>query len=190
MKEDNKNAPYKTMALPTRVYELDDDFDSSLEAFFSETRRKARDVFLHHGMLMATFNLLSERSDGRCLLTQVECYWDNNMEKAAVLAVVKNMINMKTEDGTYTVKSYTFAAEAWSSSSKDTKVRPSKDPNRIEVVSIVARERGRPDSLFAMAEIKRHALSSKPSLGEWVVTQKGESMLDMFDDDTVARTLH
>ena len=179
-----------TITLPAACFELPDNFDASLEGFFSDMQRRARDNFLHNGGIATTFCLLSERSDGKCLVTQVLCDWGSDMEKAAVMQVVKAMINTDYDDSGRLVKSFVYISEAWMSASGDKTVRPSKDPNRIEVVNLFARERGRPDCLHAMAEIKRHALSAKPSLDSWAVMGNAKMMFDMFDDDAAKTALH
>jgi hypothetical protein len=184
-----EDANNETMKLPMRVFEVDDGFDSSLENFISGMKLTARHNFLRNGELPVMFFLLSEqRSDGRHLITQVMCEC-SNMEKAAVMHAVKGLINAKDDDGDYLIKSFVQVAEAWVGG-KDRTVRPSKDPNRIEVVTVFARERGRHDGLFAMAKIKRHALSPKPGLDEWEEMNNSEMKFDMFDDDTAARTVH
>jgi hypothetical protein len=95
---------------------------------------------------------------------------------------------MKLDDGRYAVKSYVFIAEMWGNSA-DSKVRASDDPDRIEMVTLLARERGCPVGLSAMAEVKRHALSPKPSLGKWDDVAAHEMGLQMFEDDA-DRTVH
>ena len=188
MKEANEE---QVISLPLKVIEMPAGFDTSLEGVFSDMQRRVRDQFLHNDGVATTFCLLSERSDGSCLITQVLCAWGDNMEKATVLHAVKAMINAKDDDsGDYLVKSFTFTAEAWVSESGDRTARPSKDPNRVETLIITARERGRPNSLCAVAKIKRHALSSKPGLDSWDVMDNAEMMFDMFDDDTTAKTVH
>ena len=151
----------------------------------------ARDNFLRNDELQAMFFLLSAKCSaaGGHLITQVLCECSDDREKAAVMEAVRIMVNAKGDDDGYLVKSFVFVAEAWVGGA-DRTVRPSKDPNRIEVVTIAARERGRPTGLYAMAKIKRLAVSSKPSLDEWDITDNAEMVFDMFDDGTTAKTMH
>jgi hypothetical protein len=164
---------------------MEDGFDASLEGFLANVQRNTRDAFLRKGELSTAFFLLSE-VNGKCMVTQVESQWNSEEENAITLAAVKSFANEKDANGVPLVKSYVLVAEA---------VKPSKDPedpDNLEVVTVLGKERGRPGALGAMAEVQRHALSSKPNLKEWEAIDRTIPlpMLGVFEDDDARQTVH
>jgi hypothetical protein len=183
---------YSIAEVPAMTAELDN-CDGTLDELFSNVKRGTREQFQRCGEVAAQFFLLSKkRGDGKRLLTQTAWLFSDDEEKAAKLEAIKAAINMKDDGGDYLIESYAFVAETWVGS--DMTVRPSKDPDRREMVVVTAKERGRPDDLTTMAEIKRHALSSKPSLSEWeneIGDMSGGKVFNMFeDDDSAAKVRH
>jgi hypothetical protein len=127
---------------------------AELRRMFEDIKANAERYFLTDGAVAPRFFLEFESGD----FAEVVCSWGSTAEKKQALGAIKQM---REHDP---LLRYAHVGEVWASSDLD--VRPSKSPNRTEHLMIVAEERGA-SSIAGMSEIRRHALSAKPALGEW-----------------------
>jgi hypothetical protein len=148
---------------------------AELVQMLEDVKKIAAESFGANGEMASRFILVFEGDPNRM---NVPCGWANDEEKREVLTGLKRMIRQHGR-----LARYAYLAEVWAST--DTDVRPTKSKNRTEHLMITAAER---DALpiGGMFEIKRHALSSKPALGDWEDMSgkiQRSQLLDLFDDD-------
>jgi hypothetical protein len=153
-----------------------------LEQFLERVKILSRESFLAYGDCPSTFFLLSRQDGEFKVAVSIGCTWSNRAEKAQAIGAIKYIIK---DEPAGPVLSYCFTSESWASENPN--VRPSQSPDRIEMLNVVAEERsGR--LIRTSAEIKRHALSPKPGLGEWENTENAETSWNMFGEPvSVAR---
>ena len=170
--ESNREAAGKTLVVfspPIRPA------SAELVQMLEDVKKIAAQSFGANGEIASRFILVFEGDPNRM---NVPCGWANDEEKREVLAGLKRTIRQHGR-----LARYAYVAEVWASTDMD--VRPTKSKNRTEHLMITATER---DALpiGGMFEIKRHALSSKPALGDWEDMSgkiQRSPLLDLFDDD-------
>jgi hypothetical protein len=148
---------------------------AQLQQMLQEMKTIAEGCFRRDGAVVPRFFLEFETGE----FVEIVCPWGSRDEKKQALAAIKQRIR---EQGP--LLRYCHVAEVWVSSDHD--VTPSKSPNRTERLMIIAVERAAP--IGGTFEIKRHALSAKPTLGEWsdYSGMQNSPHFDLFDDDDPA----
>jgi len=101
---------------------------------------------------------------------EIDTHWHDRGEREAFCRSLPGVLQRRG------VKRYLMAAEAWMGSGKD--VRPSLDPDRIEVVQVIGVERDGARCYF-QAEIKRGG--ERPALAEWELVDAKGWMTQLFD---------
>jgi hypothetical protein len=150
---------------------------AQLQQMLQKMKTLAEGWFRRDGEVVPRFVLEFENGE----FAEVVCPWGSRAEKHHALRGIKQKIR---EHGR--LVRYGHVAEVWSSS--DTDVTPTQSPNRRESLMIVASE---PNAapIGGMFEIKRHALSATPALGEWI-DMSGQMQhsrhFDLFEDDDLA----
>ena len=164
-------------SLRARMYELAG-CTGDLEEFFEHIKTSGRESFLRNGGVPSTLFLLARDDNGEYRVIQIPCPWEDQDETESMVAWVRAAISSNNHG---TVLSYCFVGEAWASISGSTP--PSEALDRTELLHVFAEQRGKPETLYTSADIKRHALSPKPSLGEWIgLPEHGSVTHYLFDD--------
>jgi hypothetical protein len=149
-----------------------------LKRLFQSVKTKAESFFLRDGEIVPRFFLEFERDGNAGKFAEVACPWGSDAEKKKMIGAIKQKMQ---EHGP--LLRYCHVAEVCVAGMND--LRPSESPDRTEHLMIVAQERGALP-LGGMFEIKRHALSLKPTLGKWSDyggKMKTGPLFDLFNDD-------
>jgi hypothetical protein len=149
-----------------------------LMRLFQFVKDKAESYFLKDGEIVPRFFLEFERDGGNGTFAEVACPWGTNAEKRAMVVAIKEKMKERGP-----LLRYCHVAEVWVAGGPG---RPSESPDRTEHLMIVAEERNALP-LGGMFEIKRHALSPMPTLGNWSDYSGGEMragpLFDLFNND-------
>jgi hypothetical protein len=127
---------------------------ATLDQHLNDMLSRVRAEFAHTGEIHPVFECVT---DGE--IFHVPANWRDHSAKAAACAALRDSFRRRR------VNRYVFASEAWVG--KTPGLRPTDDPDRGELVQVIAVERNGPPR-YAFAEITRNGEAA--TLGPWEVT--------------------